>query len=225
MNLNLNFKSLATDHLDDGFRIEYWAETPNSKGLLGDHNARSGTDSDIAIAYYNTDNQLCLWLIEHKLTEKEFTQCGGAKSENRNSTHDCTKPFSEILKNKDLCYYQNGKKTRYWDITETNQSFFANHHKFDSCPFIGGINQLWRNQILGLAIEKETEYEKVFFSVVKHPGNTSLDNTITKYQELIDGNKKFSVFTSANVLSNAIRFADNDLKLWIYWYKTLYNVK
>lgn len=45
-----------------------------------DHNPVSGTDADIAVAYRDYDDDLCLWLIEHKLTEKEFTSCGGFRS-------------------------------------------------------------------------------------------------------------------------------------------------
>ena len=45
-----DLKKIATDFLDNGFRIEFWDEPDNS---LNDHNKLSGTDSDIAIAYYN----------------------------------------------------------------------------------------------------------------------------------------------------------------------------
>lgn len=34
-------------------------------------------------------NSAILWLIEHKLTEEEFTPCGGFKSKNRTSLHIC----------------------------------------------------------------------------------------------------------------------------------------
>jgi hypothetical protein len=67
--------------------------------LSGDHSARLETDSNIAIAYYNKDNELCLWLIEHKITEKEFTECCGNKSDGRDKLkHQCEKSFLEILK-------------------------------------------------------------------------------------------------------------------------------
>ena len=155
--LKPDFKSLATTELYKGFRIEYWDGNSNSeRGLLKDHSSLSGTDSDIAIAYYNHKDELCLWLVEHKLTEKEFTECGGFKSKDRDkSKHFCEKSFSEIKLNKNYCFHHSFKGREYWNLSDANQSFFINHSKHDSCPFKGGMNQLWRNQLLGFALEKE----------------------------------------------------------------------
>ena len=225
--LKADFKKIATDQLDNGFRIEFWDGNSNKeKGILGDHSAISGTDSDIAIAYYNQNDELCLWLIEHKLTEKEFTECGGAKSKGRKPNHDCSKPFSEILKNKDLCYYHSSSKYEYWNITDANQSFYVNHQEFGICPFKGGMNQLWRNQLLAQAIEKDNNqpYQHVYFSVVRHPNNTALENTINQYKNLINNNPDFTVFTSADVLEIVSKSGIKELDKWVGWYKELYKV-
>lgn len=218
--VNPNFASLADEHLDHGYRIEFWDEP---FGTLGDKNETTGTDSDLAIAYYNHSGDLCLWLIEHKLTESDFTTCGGFKSKGRTPRHDCSRSFSDILKNKSLCYYHDVRKFEYWNFTEANQSFF-NHAKMGKCPFQGGINQLWRNQLLGLSVEQDDRqpYKYVSFSVFKHPGNSHLDKTLNAYKSLISNNQRFSVFTSADVLDAAGRFADADLMRWIDWYRLLY---
>ena len=126
--INPNCARLATKHLDHGYRIEYWDEP---FGNLADKTHLSGTDSDIGIAYYNYQDKLCLWLIEHKLTEAEFTTCGGSKSKGRRVNHDCNKPFSEILADKQVCYYHSGNHYKFWDITEVNQDFFANHAQYE----------------------------------------------------------------------------------------------
>jgi hypothetical protein len=148
-NINPNYKSLAKDQLDNGYRLEFWDE-PYAN--LKDKTTVSGTDSDIAIAYYNHDNELSLWLIEHKLTEKEFTYCGGYSSKGKKDHHFCNAPFADILANKSLCYYHDIKNYKYWDITERNQNFLKNHSDYDYCPFDKGMNQLWRNQLLALSI-------------------------------------------------------------------------
>jgi hypothetical protein len=222
----LNFDRLAKNELYKGFRIEFWdGNSPNEKGLLGDHCVKSGTDSDIGIAFYNKVDELCLWLVEHKLTEKEFTDCGGYKSAGRDkSKHHCEKPFCDILSNKNLCYYQDVKKFKYWDITGNNQSFFANHEKYESCPFRGGMNQLWRNQLLGLSLENEGIYKHVYFSVVHHPDNKALANSINQYEHLINYNPKFSILTSTDILNAAGQFGDDKIEDWIKWYKDLYNL-
>jgi hypothetical protein len=225
--LKSDFKSLASDQLYKGFRIEFWdGNSSDVKGLLCDHSARSGTDSDIAIAYYNNANELCLWLIEHKLTEKEFTECGGYQSDNRNyKIHLCEKSFSDILMNKKLCYYHDVRKFDYWKITEANKSFFINHEKVNSCPFKGGMNQLWRNQLLGFALENEGLYQNVSFSVVNHPGNDALEGSISRYKDLIDNNPKFSSFKSSDIINSAGRSGDKMLNNWIKWYIELYYMK
>ena len=223
--LKPDFASLDREQLYKGFQIEYWDGKGKEKGLLGDHNARSGTDADIAIAYRNKAGEPCLWLIEHKLTEKEFTTCGGAKSNNRNKNeHRCESSFSEILVNKHLCYYHDVRKTNYWKITDRNQAFFPNFDQFNGCPFKGGTNQLWRNQMLALALENEGRYKHVYFSVVHHPQNKALNKTISQYKTLTDNNPKFSVFTSGQLVNIVKQLHEPELQRWVDWYCELYGI-
>lgn len=224
-----DFASLATDQLDNGYCIEFWGGNLSAesagKGLLGDKSAIAGTDSDIAIAYRNHQGELCLWLIEHKLTEAEFTSCGGYKSKRRDKKrHDCSKSFAEVLATKANCYYHDVRKFAYWKITEANQKFFPNHESFSSCPLKGGMNQLWRNQLLALALEQEQQrpYQQVTFSVVHHPDNHHLDASIDSYRNLIGDSPKFSVFTSADVVTAAESIHDMNLDSWSKWYRGLY---
>jgi len=224
--LKSDFKSLAIGELYKGFRVEFWDGNSNEeRGLLKDHSSLSGTDSDIAIAYYNQKDELCLWLIEHKLTEKEFTECGGFKSKDRNKAkHLCEKNFSEILSNKYLCFHHSIKDREYWNLTDKYQSFFVNHTKYKSCPFKGGMNQLWRNQLMGFALEKAGMFKEVYFSVVKHPENKALDKSIDQYKDLLNHNGRFSVFDSKEVIEKVSKLNDSDLNDWIIWYKELYKI-
>jgi hypothetical protein len=219
--LKPDFARLATDQLDHGYRVEFWDEP---FGNLGDKTEATGTDTDIAIAYYNHQDELCLWLIEHKLTEAEFTTCGGFRSKGRGSKHDCSKPFADILVDKQLCYYHEARHYKYWHITEANQTFFSNHAEYAQCPFQGGMNQLWRNQVLGLSIEQDERqpYKNTTFSVVKHPHNTPLDKSLAEYQQLIDNNSSFFVFTSKDICEAAAKLNDPILDAWITWYQELY---
>ena len=49
--------------------------------------------------------------------------------------------------------------------------FYVKAYEGKGCPFRGGMNQLWRNQLLAMALEKEGIYKNVYFSVVHHPEN------------------------------------------------------
>ncbi|HRZ13076.1 MAG TPA: hypothetical protein P5567_11555 [Kiritimatiellia bacterium] len=222
-----DFMTLDKCSLDNGYCLEFWGgnfgEDKKNKGPLGDKSARSGTDADIAIAYHNKLGELCLWLIEHKLTEEEFSTCGGFKSDRRQSCHDCTRNFTQIINNKDTCYQHAVRLFKYWDITATNDAFFANAPTEAGCPFQGGMNQLWRNQLLGLAIENEgKEFKHAHFSVVHHPANTALKGSLDGFKALIANNPKFSVFTSSDVLRAAEKLQDDALNAWATWYRNLY---
>lgn len=229
--LNIDFESLATDQLDGGYCLEFWGgnfclDQPE-KGLLGDKSPRAGTDADIAIAYRNHQGELCLWLIEHKLTEKEFTDCGGFRSKGRTDKlrHDCTRNFAQILTDKSSCYYHDKCGYTYWDITARHSSFFTNHSDHLNCPFQGGMNQLWRNQLLALAIEEQgTPFKHAHFSVVRHPGNTALNPSLDAYKELIGHNPKFSVIDSNILVEAAERHADDQIREWCAWYRDVYNL-
>jgi len=218
-----DLKNIATDYLDTGFRIEFWDEPDN---LLNDHTKVSGTDADIAIAYYDHQGDLNLWLIEHKLTETEFTTCGGSKAKGRASSHKC-KPASEIIDYPNLCYYQSACNFHYWDITLGDASpFIANSIKeYNKCPFMGGMNQLWRNQLLATSIESaypRWPYKKVYFSVVYHPGNNSLKPSISEYQKLIGFNDRFFAFSSDKLINRAKEINEPALSEWLRWYQELY---
>ena len=219
-----DIKKIATDLLDNGFRIEFWDEPDNS---LNDHNNVSGTDSDIAIAYYDHKDNLNLWLIEHKLTEIEFTPCGGFKSPGKTPLHACA-PTSAIINNRDLCYYHSGCNFKYWDITLGNTSLFNINRirEYDECPFMGGLNQLWRNQLLATSIESSTlpswPYKKVYFSVVYHPKNKSLKTSISEFQKLIGFSDRFFAFPSDKLISQAKEINKPALSEWLDWYQELY---
>jgi hypothetical protein len=134
-----DLQAVAVDWLDNGYQLEFWDNPDNA---LNDHNPASGTDSDIAVAYYSKTGDLNLWLIEHKLTEQEFTTCGGYRSPHRNpDKHKCDS-ISDILENKRLCYYAGASGYRYWDITFANEYIFHKENlvKFTACPFQGGLN-------------------------------------------------------------------------------------
>jgi hypothetical protein len=225
-----DFAELATDQLDHGYCLEYWGGNfggdESDTGLLGDKSALGGTDSDIAIAYRNFSGELCLWLIEHKLTESEFTPCGGFKSKDRKNhpSCDCTRSVSEILKDKNACFHHLVRERNYWNITERNVEFFVNHGKHPNCPFKGGMNQLWRNQLLALAMEQDEQqpYKHASFSVVRHPTNRHLDDSLNAFKDLVGHNPKFSVFTSEDMLRAVEEHQDGVLNQWALWYRTLY---
>jgi hypothetical protein len=219
-----DFKSLATDKLYKGFGIGFRADNCG-RSYLDDYNAGSCTEAEIAIAYYNDNDELCLWLFNHILTQKDFTHCRAARTRHKDAgRHFCNKKFSEILSNKDWCYYHDIKRFKYWEITEAHQSLFINQHKFGSCPFMHGMNELWRYHLMVLAVMAGEEYSNACFSVVKHPENLSVNKTISDYRQLIGDDPVFTVINSDELVSAARSLNELRLNRWVEWYRGLYNI-
>jgi hypothetical protein len=220
-----DLQAIAVDWLDHGYQLEFWDKPDNA---LKDHNPVSGTDADIAIAYYSKTGDLNLWLIEHKLTEQEFTTCGGYRSPNRNPDQHRCDSISAILANKRSCYYDSASGYRYWDITFANEHIFPRERllEFATCPFQGGLNQLWRNQLLGLAIENSSSekwpFKKVYFSVVHHPQNHALDGSLNLYRKLIGSSDRFFSFTSDVLIRQAKQLGFSPWDEWLTWFEELY---
>ncbi len=222
---------IATERLDSGFAIEFWNDFDvlpmPKKGILNDHTPFAGTDADIAIAYRDIDGVLCLWLIEHKLTEPEFTTCGGYKSGNNTNKERCNHAANVVI-NPDECHYQSSCRYAYWDIALANRDVFRLDSLGDEpCPFKGGMNQLWRNLLMATAIEKSADwpYRRVYFSVVHHPANKFLNQSMMAFRALL-GSKadRFTSFTSAEVLNHARHIDDSGIKDWAKWYERLYMI-
>ncbi len=214
---------IATDHLDAGFRIEFWDEPDN---MLNDHTPAAGTDADFAIAYYDKAGGLKLWLIEHKLTESEFTTCGGCRSRGRNPQIYGCDSAADVISDKDLCYYHGALGYRYWDITLSHPEVFRSERLQASnvCPFQGGMNQLWRNQLLALSVESSADwpYSEVWFSVVRHPMNHALTDVIIQFRQMLGPAGRFFDFTSDTLIAAAERIGYSAWRDWLNYYRELY---
>lgn len=218
----LDFKKIARNHLFEGFCFEYWGQDiKQGKGVLKDHSAHAGTDADVAIAYYNTNGELCLWLIEHKLSEKEFTECGAYKSKANELKENCiNSDLATFSENPQKCHYHLiGYK--YWEYLNHNIKRYQGSPDIKGCPFRHGLNQLWRNQMLALALEKTGVYKTVTFSVCHHAKNTMLERSIKQYKALICNNKMFSSFTNYDIL-NTVNTSNSELEMWKQWYNKVY---
>ena len=218
------FMEIDRTRLYKGFCFEYWGQdikNKPAKGLLNDHTPQAGTDADVAIAYIDTEGRPCIWLIEHKLAEKEFTCCGGYKSECNNNKEFCrTTDLNGLLNGKSKCRYTS-IGYNYWDLTARFQSTYRCLDSDPKCPFLKGQNQLWRNQLLAFALVETASYSHAHFSVVHHIDNHYLDDSMAEYRQIINPETPFSSFTNEDVL-RAVQRHSNGLLGWIEWYEGMY---
>jgi hypothetical protein len=217
-----DLKSIAVEEFDRGLRIEFGDEGANR---LGDQGSQGATDADIAIAYRNHEDELCLWLITHKLTENEFTACGGYRNPANQHKDDCDRNAA-ARQGRENCFLHSARRFNYWSITFKNKDMFPleNLQKDEACPFRGGMNQLWRTQLLATAIETDPNgrYKKTFHSVVHHPGNASLLPSMQAFHNLLGQKDRFSWFSSDQLLTAAQVSDNGDIKTWAKWYQDLY---
>ena len=222
--LPIDFKEInrKAEGFYKGFRFEFWDEgNSGKKGYLNDHTPAAGTDADIAIAYKNSKDENCIWLIEHKLTEAEFTTCGGFKSKHNAHKDVCIgcNPFCNEKAQKQ-CFYSD-IRYNYWKTTHNHKAHFSEKlAKMKQCPFKSGMNQLWRNQLLALKLQ-EKRCNRAFFSVVYHSENESLEKKLMSYGPLFSKEAAFSVFTSKDLFECAQKYGE-DLSEWLKWYDDMY---
>ena len=214
------------ERLFNGYCFEYWGQdfVSSRSGVLGDHSNGAGTDSDVAIAYINDKGERCLWIIEHKLTEREFTTCGAYRSKANTQKHLCKcNGISDLVADPGKCHYHNiGYK--YWEVMKKNSDAFRAEEGAGRCPFIGGMNQLWRNHLLALQYVAGGQYASVTFSVVHHRDNDALNETLAAYRKLIGPDVLFSTFTNEDLVVAAERHSES-LGDWAKWYRNLYFYK
>ena len=101
---------------------------------------------------------------------------------------------------------------------DAQSSFFCGKFEGNGCPFRGGMNQLWRNQLLALELEFRGVFVEVYFSVVSHPENSFLDQTMSEYRKLIKNSPKFNDFKSNVLVDKAVAYLPD----WSNWYKKVY---
>ena len=63
-------------------------------------------------------------------------------------------------------------------------------------------------------------YKKVYFSVVNHPENNSLNKSISEYKQLLHHNDRFFNFSSDKIINSAKN--EPMLEEWLQWYQDLY---
>jgi hypothetical protein len=116
------------------------------------------------------------------------------------------------------CYYHERCGDYYWDVMDKHSTFFTGKYDGNGCPFRGGMNQLWRNQLLALELENSGVFDEVYFSVVSHPENSFLDKTINEFRVLTNNSPKFYDFKSNVLVDKAIKYLPD----WACWYKKVY---
>lgn len=128
-------------------------------------------DCDVLIQYAAA-NRDGLLAIETKFVEEEFSTCGfRRKGTNTPSCAAASRPGVHFSG----CLYASRKNYRYWDQSRRIQTLRTNVlGGQDSCPFGGGLWQLWVNHTLVHAEANERGLKEAFFAVCAPRYNQAL---------------------------------------------------
>ena len=193
-------KDVLVRHIEPEF-------TPNQNDLaglernddesIGDQNAYSGTDSDIAVFYNYNNNQKGMLLIEFKFIEDEFSVCTSyARKKVINEVCRTERFYSDMVSCKNaLCGYN---KYLNWPLTTKSKAVDIHKVKFSNeCPFRLGLNQLWRNMLLAEQVAHARQCDEFGFWVFSPTENYEFlwkkGETEKQFRSLLteNGNKCF----------------------------------
>ncbi|MGH7258042.1 MAG: PGN_0703 family putative restriction endonuclease [Nitrospiraceae bacterium] len=115
-------------------------------------------------------------LVEVKLTESKFGSCRGAmkstlKRPGNPNHHRCDNLAKVVQDPAQQCWMageDNGRS--YWDFMKRTATPFIFPTE-GACPFRYSLYQLMRNQVLAMALRKNTRAEWAELAVCVHPGN------------------------------------------------------
>ena len=138
---------------------------------------------------------------------------------NKHKANCITCDLAALAENPQLCHYHL-IGFRYWELLKSRIEVYSGRAHGKGCPFRGGLNQLWRNQMLAFALQQK--YASVTFSVCHHQKNTMLQRSIDQYKALIKNDKMFHSFTNYELLDAVGGSACADVIAWKKWYEEVY---
>lgn len=136
------------------------------------------TYADVAVHLRDDADQRGLLLIEVKLSESGFTQCGGANSRGNRDRAPCL-DAGVFFAQPDRCYlrrpYRATRDRRYWEVFARDQpdlrAAFPGADTNGPCPFVADWQQPMRNHALALASEQAGLVDFWALALVHHDDN------------------------------------------------------
>ena len=169
-------------------------------------------------------------LLEVKLSEPDFTHCGGRNSPGNDKKHVCSSA-ERFLENPNECYLRRPlrqqRDRRYWEIfTSSHGSVLAAFPGVDTegpCPFAYSMQQPMRNLAIarGLEQDQEIDVEKAWFGLCAHDENTNVAGHWEEWKNLLAG----STLAPSIPASEIVRVGEAEgLQEWAAWMRKRYRL-
>lgn len=188
---NLLSRSLARDLTVDRVVFEYGGPTH----VLGEVAGAAPTEderftaADVAVFAHDAHGRRGIVLLEVKLTEGEFTSCGGAVSR-ANRRKDVCASSARFFDDPAACYLRHpwraSRDRRYWQIFATAHGGVREAFPRSTgarCPFEGNAQQIMRNHALALGLVQAGVADWWAFGLVHHDQNPDVPPQWDAYVE------------------------------------------
>ena len=169
-------------------------------------------------------------LLEVKLSEPDFTHCGGRNSPGNDRRHVCSSA-ERFLENPNECYLRRPQRQqrdrRYWEIfTSSHGSVLAAFPGIDTegqCPFAYAMQQPMRNLAIarGLEQDQDINVEKAWFGLCAHDENENVAEHWEGWKNLLAE----STLAPSIPASEIIRVGEAEgLQEWAAWMRKRYRL-
>ena len=176
------------------------------------------------------DERRAVVLLEVKLSEPDFTHCGGRDSPGNDKKHVCASAAS-FLENPNDCYLRRPlrrrRDRRYWEIfTASHGSVLAAFPGADTggqCPFAYSMQQPMRNLAIakGLEQDQSIDVEKAWFGLCVHDENANVAEHWQEWRNLLPENIPAPSLAASEVVGAG---EAEGLQEWADWMRARYRL-
>ena len=150
------------------------------------------TAADVLLWCRLDNGQRAAVLIEVKLSEGDFTHCGGRYSRG-NRRQDVCKSARLFMRDPSACYLRRPvrqrRDRRYWEIfAQSHGSVLSAFPQTDldgSCPFAEGLQQPMRNLAIARGMEQEGIADQAWFALCAHDANLDISARWAEWSRLL----------------------------------------
>ena len=166
------------------------------------------TAADVVLWGQLQNGQRAAVLTEVKLSEGDFTHCGGRYSRG-NRRQDVCKSARLFMDDPNACYLlrpvRQRRDRRYWEIfTQSHGSVRAAfpHADLDGpCPFAQSLQQPMRNMAIARGMEQEGIADQAWFALCTHQANPNIAAHWNEWSRILPEQSLAPVLSAAEIVS------------------------
>ena len=188
------------------------------------------TAVDVALWSRLPDGSDAVVLLEVKLSEPDFTHCGGRTSPG-NRRKDVCESATRFLDDPRECYLRRPlrkrRDRRYWEIFSTRhgsvRAAFPGADPNGPCPFAFSMQQPMRNLAIarGLEQDQDSAVERAWFVLCAHDGNGEVAEHWTSWKSLLPDPSMAPSLPASEIVCAG---EDEGLTEWAAWMRDRYRL-